>query len=134
MLERFTYTYDKATQLFDAMRSPATCYADYVNGQLLDDCDGFHAALYHIADHNNLDCYLLTYMTEDVTKSHTILAIKYATNNWVAFDYDRALVSSTGPARLAEFAAHNHKTEVIKYNLVKYDYYKGYYYIVKDVE
>lgn len=40
---------DKPAELFDRMRTPAICYIDYSeDGQLLDDCDGFHACLLHI--------------------------------------------------------------------------------------
>lgn len=58
----FQYTYDDVTQLFDAMRSPATCYAEYKQGILRDDCDGFHAALYHMVHRGGRECFLITYI------------------------------------------------------------------------
>lgn len=83
---KFIYTYDSVFELFDAMRTPSSCYEDYINGGLADDCDGFHAALYYPVEKNGFECYLLTYITTPIKESHTVLLVKID-NKYHVFDY-----------------------------------------------
>ena len=77
LYNRFTYSYDGIDELFDCMRKPAQCYLDSCKNNWEDDCDGFHAALYHIYYKNGYDPYLLTMiLPEKIFESHTICVIK----------------------------------------------------------
>ena len=70
---RFQYTPDNISHLYDAMDSPASCWQKaFEDSPLKDDCDGFHAALYWAVSFN-FDCGLLTVVTSNIKDSHTIL-------------------------------------------------------------
>ena len=122
---KFTYTYDGFDELFDSMRFPAQCYYEqFVKGSLRDDCDGFHASAYHLAQAYGYNAYILTYMTANLIDSHTVLAIK-KNNSWYKIDYGR-LTSGKTIEDLIKVK------NVIAYNLVKFDYRQKKWLIVKE--
>lgn len=75
---KFKYTYDDITQLADSMKPPAQCYKEFIeNGKLEDDCDGYHALLYHILTENRIECALATAVpTNKIIDGHTFLAFR----------------------------------------------------------
>lgn len=124
---KFTWTMDSIDELFDRMRTPAVCYADYKRGSLNDDCDGFHAVLMQILQANGLDCALLTYMVPDLNECHTILVLKYSTS-YYKIDYTSVTKFASLDA-IIEKIREKHP-DLIAYNLVKFD---GSYYIVNSL-
>lgn len=73
----FTYTYDDASKGFDAMDTPPQCLASLEAGNLHDDCDGYHAAIYHLLTERMptaKNVRLLTVTTKPFWKSHTMCA------------------------------------------------------------
>lgn len=85
----FKYTSDNLWQLYDSMRPPADCYKQVVeNGKLYDDCDGFHALMYHILTQNNIDCVLCTAvpLKNTLKTAHTFLTYR-ENSHWRILDY-----------------------------------------------
>ena len=119
MYTKFTYQYDGPTELFDSMRFPAQCYTDYKNGLLKDDCDGFHAALYHVAESNSYDSYLLTYIPTKLSKSHTVLLIKH--NNYFYVDDYTTIYKCESIEKVIERLENKHNIKILCYNFVKFD-------------
>lgn len=91
--EKFHYTKDGIDQLGDAVRPPAQCYKDLVDGALKDDCDGFHSALYHIMTQENIPgpMYLASISARDGSKGHAILVGVDPLGGWFAQDYTKTL-------------------------------------------
>lgn len=127
---KFTYQYDGPTELFDSMRFPAQCYTDYKNGLLKDDCDGFHAALYHVAEKNSFDSYLLTYIPTKLSKSHTVLLVKHEGYYYV-FDYRVLRAKSKDINEIIKTIETKCKVNIISYNFVKF--VNGEYVVVNEV-
>jgi hypothetical protein len=124
--ETFDYKWDGPTELFDAMHAPWQCYQRYVEGGLVDDCDGFHGALYHVSHNSGWPSYLITYIASPLTKSHTMLLIKSKSGRYCIFNYLR----HTGWYKTVEEAlaeAVSKDTEIVEWNAVVYDYDLGYY-------
>ncbi len=115
----FTYKYDGLSELFDSMRFPAQCYSDFKQGSLTDDCDGFHAALYHVAEKNGYDSYLLTYIPTDLMKSHTVLLVKHEDYYYV-FDYNVLRAKSKDINEIIKTIETKCKVSIISYNFVKF--------------
>lgn len=126
----FDYTYDGINDLFDSMRYPAECYYRIKTSVFKDDCDGFHAALYHVVTENNLNAYLLTYVDTKIINSHTVLLIKYF-DRYFLFDYDNMISDNTLDGLLIK-QENRRKVKILKYNLVVFNYTKGKYEIVKE--
>lgn len=100
LFNRFEYTQDNLTMLFDSMDSPASCWLSaFEHPPLRDDCDGFHSALYW-ASSIYFYCRLLTIMTIPLAKSHTCLIIKEGPGVYWIVDYTRTKgpFSSVGEA------------------------------------
>jgi len=88
--EKFVYTYD----LIDNVLPPFVAYDKYKSGKLREDCDGYHACIYHIFHNNMSECQI-----EDVrlftlnpydkpTSGHCIFAYK-RNGLWTLIDYDQ---------------------------------------------
>ena len=117
----FVYKYDSATELFDSMRFPAQCYKELVIDQKLeDDCDGWSAAMYHLAVKNGFVPYVLSYVTSKVTKSHSVLVFKYGVGYYL-IDYDNWGKFKKFDS-IIESLEMKYKTEILCYNLVEFDY------------
>ena len=129
LYNNFEYTYDKASELFDSMHSPAQCYYNCYNGKLKDDCDGFHAAAYHILSKNRFNCYLLTYITTKLIDSHTVLMFKRM-NKYYICDYYNYYSADTFEGVFDQLLAAR-KTTARCYNIIKYNYNEGKYIIVE---
>lgn len=115
---KFTYEYDDITELFDAMRTPSRCYQDYLDGELKDDCDGFHAALYCVVQESGYECYLMTYITTPITDSHTVLLVKIK-NQWHIFNYKSHLVLSS-LSNIKEEIEDKYKVKIDCYNFTQF--------------
>lgn len=84
--KKFQYKHDGILELGDSMRPPAQCYQSYKLGALVDDCDGFHAALYYAVEQSGLPAKLFTIASPIPNKGHTILAYQIR-NKWGYQDY-----------------------------------------------
>ena len=74
---RFQWTMDSWDRLYDSIDSPASCWSRaFNNPPLLDDCDGFHSALYWAVSFY-MKCRLLTVATKEISQSHSVLVIKF---------------------------------------------------------
>ena len=60
LYSKFTWTADDASQLWDCICPPPYNYRRYLEGELKDDCDGFHSLVKHCLDHSGIRCYLLS--------------------------------------------------------------------------
>lgn len=79
----FHYTYDDASKGFDAMDTPPQCLANLEAGDLKDDCDGFHAAIYYLIQKRMpgaKDPHLVTVVTEPFWRSHTMCVFDLSEN------------------------------------------------------
>lgn len=85
--DKFNYTKDGMDELGDSMRPPAQCYKDAVEGTLKDDCDGFHAALYHAMAAQGKPTYLIAVLPRNFKSGHCILGGIDPNGNWYAQDY-----------------------------------------------
>ena len=65
LYSKFIYQYDDIKVLFDCMRTPDRCYYEYQKSYLIDDCDGFHAALLHSVQKQGYPCGILTYIPKN---------------------------------------------------------------------
>ena len=126
----FEYTPDGITDLFDSMRFPAECYKKLITSVFKDDCDGFHAAMYHVAKKKGFDAYLLTYIPTDIKEGHTVVLIKYLSRYWI-LDYDKVLVNNSIEEVLND-TVNRRKVELVAYNITEFDYDKGKYVIRKE--
>ena len=126
----FEYTYDGITDLFDSMKFPAECYHRISTSIFKDDCDGFHAAVYHMAAKNDFQTCLLTYVTSDIISSHTVTLIKYLNKYWI-IDYNQLLSANTLEQVLKQ-VLDRRKSKLLCYNLVKYNYSTFKYEIMKE--
>lgn len=130
---KFVWTADSPVYLFDLMRTPAQCYGDFAKkGKLRDDCDGFHAAIYH-ALHDYYECYLITCMTTPVSKSHTMLIFKYKTL-WYLVDYANVKSAGSTIEEVISFITAYRDVPVNCYNLVEFDYKEDVFKIKKGVK
>lgn len=84
----FIWTADGIDQLGDAITPPPQNYAIYLEKPLKDDCDGFHALVYHCLYNSGIECYLLTANPKKPSEGHCIL-IFYLDGKWYINDYNR---------------------------------------------
>lgn len=82
--KKFEWTRDGVDQLFDSICPPPYNYVRYKTGVLKDDCDGYHALMYHILHANGIECYLMS--VADWLWGHCILLFKLD-NKWYTMDY-----------------------------------------------
>lgn len=125
----FEYVPDGWDDLFDSMKFPAECYQRLINTVFKDDCDGYHAAMYHIAKKKGFNSCLLTYIPTDIKEGHTVVLIKYLSRYWI-LDYDKVLVNNTLEDVLND-TLKRRRVELVSYNLVDFDYSKSKYRIRK---
>ena len=86
VLNKFEYKHDGVEELGDTIPPPAEAYYQYVNGVLKDDCDGFHACLYHLAKANGIESKLIEVFSLNNLFGHCVLAFK--DGDWKICDYD----------------------------------------------
>ncbi|MCL2539100.1 MAG: hypothetical protein FWE66_02045 [Oscillospiraceae bacterium] len=93
LYKNFIYKYDDFSMLYDAIDTPPQCLCYLENDVLEDDCDGFHAAIYHLikqkmenASNNNL----ITVVTRPVAKSHTMCVFDFDGKRYLV-DYEEVI-------------------------------------------
>lgn len=77
----FHYTLDDPSKGFDAMDTPPQCLSSLEAGDLKDDCDGFHAAVYYLIQKrmpSAKNVHLVTVITEPFWRSHTMCVFEIA--------------------------------------------------------
>lgn len=111
--KKYNYKYDGFSTLFDSMRSPAQCYNDFTLGLLEDDCDGFHACMYHIINQHptTIVCSLVTILTRPLKHSHTVLYMRTVSGNEYLLDYTKLF---TGPDILSKYVDKKYNSRGIK--------------------
>ena len=127
--ENFTWTQDGIDQLGDAIVPPPCAYKQISDGKLLDDCDGFHAAMYHILSAHKIECYLLT--ATAFGGGHCLLIFKF-NNKWRILDYtkiyDSAETAQEAIERYDQVYPKIYSTKPVFYNgIVSYNYETGKY-------
>lgn len=120
LYSRFNYKYDSFKELFDSMKKPAQCYVNSCEDNWEDDCDGFHAALYHILFKNGYRAKLLTMLfPENILLSHTVCIVeKY--NKIILCDYTSQKVFSNIYEIISYYQDINNVSFVI-WNIVSFD-------------
>lgn len=74
VMDGYEYKYDGVEELGDSTPPPAEMYAQLVeNEYFADDCDGYHACLYHLAKNAGIDCTLLTMLSAVNKHAHCVL-------------------------------------------------------------
>lgn len=78
MFKKFKYKADGAEELGDTCPPPAEMYAEFCECDTFsDDCDGFHAGLYHVLWKNGIPCYLLSVISAKNNYGHCVVAYEY---------------------------------------------------------
>lgn len=129
LYKKFHYTPDGPDQLWDAITPPPQNYQHYLNGELKDDCDGFHSLVYHCLYNNDIECYLLTVNPFKLTGGHCILIFKL-NNKWHINDYIKVYSGFDTPEEaIVEYNKTyptRYGTKEVAYNgLIRYDFKKG---------
>ena len=126
--KKFTWTKDGADQLWDSITPPPQNYQNYLDGEIKDDCDGFHSTIYHFLYNSDLECYLLSVIARGC--SHCVLIFKLG-KSWYVDDYDKVYNGfSTIEAAIEDYNTkyiqmYTTKSEVYYNSLTKFDYEKG---------
>ena len=89
IMNAFRYKHDGFDELGDTIPPPAEAYFLYTQHELKDDCDGFHAALYHAAELNNIECKLLEVFSTRNFFGHCVLL--FNDNGWKICDYTNVM-------------------------------------------
>ena len=127
--KKFKYTPDGFDKLWDAITPPTQNYKDYTEGEVRDDCDGFHSLLYYFLSYG---CdkgeeflkvghiYLLSVCAKG--GGHCVLVYEY-NHKWHVIDYKTVY---KGFNTLEEAVADYNKDYVVKYKDIKGDvFYNG---------
>lgn len=130
LYKKFEWTADGADQLYDAMTPPPQNYQYYLDGLLKDDCDGFHALVYHCLYNSGIKCSLFT--ANAINSGHCILAFTLS-DKWYVVDYNKVY---KGYDTLEEAVDEYNKVYPTIYNskkiiyngFIQYDYEKGKWY------
>ena len=137
LYKRFTYTKDGIDQLGDAITPPPQTYQYFLDGELKDDCDGFHSLMHYVLSSNGIKCYLLT--AHAFRLGHCILLFTHK-NKWYVNDYNTISGPSNSPAEaVAKYNEifvnrYNAKSEVFYNGLVNYDYILGKFYVDTSID
>ena len=122
----FEWVADGASQLFDSIRPAPALYNEYLNcitsnSKIKDDCDGFHAIIYHILNNSGYNVALLTMVTKPLKNSHTVVVVYDSTNNsYRIIDY----LHISKPYSTIEEYISKYTDEVVDWGLDRYDYKK----------
>ena len=128
LYDKFHYTKDGADLLYDAMIPPCEAYKQYRNGELKDDCDGFHSLVYHCLKFSGFEAYLLT--ANSIKSGHCVVIFRMD-YFWHVVDYNSIYTSTrTLETSLGEFNDYYSKKycngqKVLCNNLYSYDYKQG---------
>jgi hypothetical protein len=108
----FHYKNDGASALFDAMNTPPQCLASLEAGNLTDDCDGYHAAIYELVLQRvprAKNVRLLTVTTQPFWKSHTMCAFDLGDKSYLV-NYQEIVPIANDAAAADYFAKHDNVT------------------------
>lgn len=128
IMKHFKWTADGFTELWDSMTPPPQNYQYYVDGLLKDDCDGFHAVVYHCLVNCGFECYLLA--VETYGSGHCVLLMRDG-ELWHVIDYTHIYNGFSDPQEAIDNyniqyqKIYNTKNPVYFNGLIKYDYEKG---------
>ena len=137
LFSKFKYTKDGPEQLWDAVTPPPQNYKHYLDGELKDDCDGFHSLVHYVLSMNNIKAYLLS--VKAFGAGHCVLLFTFK-NKWYVNDYYSIYGPYATPAEAVadyneKFAKiYKTKSEVLFNAIVNYDYIKGLFYIDKSLD
>jgi hypothetical protein len=135
LYKNFHWTADGITELWDSITPPAQNYQHYLDGELRDDCDGFHSLVYHCLHNNGIECYLLSAIA--VGAGHCVLVFKL-NDKWYVVDYSTVLNGyDTLQEAIDNYNIHyvdvyNAESEVVYNGLIQYDYQTGKFSSVKN--
>ena len=87
VMDAFDYKHDGIEELGDTTPPPAEMYRQMKSGHFADDCDGYHACLYHLADKNGIFCRLLSVLSAVNKRGHCVLLYLNRNGTWHIHDY-----------------------------------------------
>lgn len=126
---KFVYKHD----FIDEIHQPPQCYKNYLYNKLVDDCDGFHAVLFHILSKNNITCYFITYIPKNMN-GHTFIIFKYY-NKYGYIDYNSV---QYGQQQINEtinkIKQYKYNSDYLAHYIWKWDYEKKKYVNCKESE
>lgn len=128
LYKNFKWTQDGMDQLYDSITPPPRTYEKYCEGLLEDDCDGFHALVYHCLHNSNIECYLMSVCA--VKSAHCVLVF-YFDGMWRVIDYTSIypafgkLESAIADYNESFRVIYRAKSEVFFDGLLSYDYIAG---------
>ena len=128
LYKKFTWTADGIDQLGDAITPPPQNYQHYLEGELKDDCDGFHSLVYHCLYNSGFTCYLLSVIA--LGGSHCVLLFKSKNNKWYVNDYTRIYDGCDTPIDAINdynkifVTRYTVKSNVVANDVIIYDYNK----------
>lgn len=73
VMDAFEYKHDGIDELGDTTPPPAEMYRQMKSGHFADDCDGYHACLYHLAKENGIFCRLVSVLSAVNKRGHCVL-------------------------------------------------------------
>lgn len=131
----FEWEMDGLADAFDTYVPAQYAYnrmTEYINDisedKYRDDCDGFHAGVYHMLQENGYDVALITLATIPITESHTMTAIRYEEDDGSVYYKVVNYTALKGPYKTIQEFVDNYGTPVRYWCLQKYDLEKGKYY------
>ncbi|MBO7732406.1 MAG: hypothetical protein J6S67_07630 [Methanobrevibacter sp.] len=125
LYEKFVWAHDGIDELFDAVMPPPMVYKEYLDGSIIDDCDGFHSTLYHMVAKSGYRCFLLCVLAHK--KGHCVLLCQI-NDKWYVCDYTRIYAGVDNPMDAineynAEYVQLYHADSDVFYDgLTLYDY------------
>ena len=126
LYKNFEYKLDDFSMLFDAIDTPPQCLFHLENNKLLDDCDGFHAAVYHLLSQkakNAVNIYLITVKTNPFTQSHTMCVFDLDEITYLV-DY-QSVIEMQDYNQSLDHMKQNYSCEPVYYHLNTWDATNG---------
>jgi len=126
LYKNFEYKYDDISMLFDAIDTPPQCLFYLENNTLQDDCDGYHAAIYHLVTHRvekASNIKLITIVTKPFTKSHTMCVLDLNDKTYLV-DYQQ-VIEIQDYSDVLDHMKQTYSVEPIYYHLNTWDNEKG---------
>ena len=138
----YDWTADDITELGDSFCPPQYCFNENEKammktpkGKYEDDCDGWHAMVYHILKNNGYNVALITVVTKPFTQSHTMTVIRDVNESTGEISYrvvDYTAVK--GPFSTLQEFVDQYSLPVRYWCLQAYNDKKGKYYNLKKKE
>lgn len=130
--KNFKYKSDGADQLWDAVLPPCYAYKQYKNKDVFkEDCDGFHALLYHCLVQSSIESYLMSVQTKK--SGHCVLVFRLE-RIWYVIDYDSIYQAGRSLSEMIDnynsvYSNHYEENKLkVKFNgFYSYNYKKGKY-------